>query len=53
MEGQRTGDEAGGRPARRGLAREMRRALVVVGVCGSSVGGVVGMVALATRLVGR
>jgi hypothetical protein len=33
--------------------REVTKGLVVVGVAGSSVGGVVGVVALATRLLGR
>lgn len=45
------GTESGG--ARRALAREVTKGLFVVGVAGSSVGGAAGMVALATRLLGR
>ncbi len=38
---------------RRGLAREIGRALVVLGLTGSSFGGLLGVVAQATRLLGR
>ena len=36
-----------------GLAREIGRGLFVIGLSGSSVGGVVGVLAMATRLLGR
>jgi hypothetical protein len=45
------GTESG--DARRALAREVTKGLFVVGVAGSSVGGAAGVVALATRLLGR
>ncbi|MFN2488222.1 MAG: hypothetical protein ABR529_00455 [Actinomycetota bacterium] len=35
------------------LAREVGHGLMLLGLTGSSVGGVVGVVALATRLLGR
>ena len=37
----------------RGLAREVGRGLVLLGLSGSSVGGFVAVVTLATRLLGR
>ena len=37
----------------RGLAREISRGLLVLGLTGSSVGGLLGVVAQATRLLGR
>lgn len=44
-------------PARRGIRfailRELGHGLALVGITGSSVGGVVGVVALATRVWGR
>jgi hypothetical protein len=49
-------DRSGGSSAYgagRGFAHEIGRGLVVVGLTGSSVGGVVGLVAFATRLLGR
>lgn len=36
-----------------GLARELSQSLVLLALTGSSVGGVLGMVALATRALGR
>ena len=44
---------AAGRERRRGLVAELGRGLVLVGLTGSSVGGVVGAVALAARVLGR
>ena len=46
----RAGSRSHGRD---GLAREVSRGLVVLGLSGTSVGGVVGMVALATHALGR
>jgi hypothetical protein len=36
-----------------GLAREVSQSIVLLALTGSSVGGVLGMVALATRALGR
>lgn len=36
-----------------GLAREVSQSLVLLALTGSSVGGILGMVALVTRAVGR
>ncbi|CAN5614511.1 hypothetical protein BH24ACT26_BH24ACT26_05470 [soil metagenome] len=36
-----------------GLAREIGRGLMVLGLTGSSVGGFVGVVTIASRLLGR
>lgn len=36
-----------------GLGRELRQSLVLLALTGSSVGGLLGMVAIATRALGR
>lgn len=38
---------------KQGLAREVRQSLVLLALTGSSVGGFLGMVAMATRALGR
>ncbi len=38
---------------KRGMAREVGQGLVLLALTGSSVGGFLGMVALATRMLGR
>lgn len=38
---------------RGGLAREVRQSIVLLALTGSSVGGFLGMVAIATRALGR
>lgn len=45
--------EARMEPKRRGMVRELSQSIVVLALAGSSVGGVLGMVALATRALGR
>ena len=42
-----------GLPKRRGLAREIGRGLVLLWLTGSSLGGLLGVVTQATRLLGR
>jgi hypothetical protein len=37
----------------RGLARELSQSIVLLALTGSSVGGVLGMVSIATRALGR
>lgn len=41
------------RSARHGLARELRQGIVLLALTGSSVGGALGMLAIATRALGR
>lgn len=41
------------RPVRGGLAREVGHGIVLLALTGSSVGGFLGMVAIATRALGR
>ncbi len=38
---------------RHGLAREVRQGIVLLALTGSSVGGALGMLAIATRALGR
>ena len=40
-------------PTRTGLARELSLTIVLLGLTGSSVGGILGMVAIVTRALGR
>jgi hypothetical protein len=42
-----------GLPKTRGMAREVGRGLVLLGLTGSSLGGLLGVVTQATRLLGR
>ena len=42
-----------GLPERQGMAREIGRGLVLLGLTGSSLGGLLGVVTQATRLLGR
>ena len=41
------------RASKPGLAKEVSQGLVMLALTGSSIGGVLGMVALATRALGR
>jgi hypothetical protein len=43
----------GNAPEARAVAREMGRSMVLLALAGSSVGGAVGVLGLATRLLGR
>ncbi len=45
-------DRSAAAPAEDGLARELGQSLLLLALAGSSVGGLLGIVALATRVVG-